>query len=102
MLIASPLLKQPRECDMDARQGRRLDYSVAGVQRLGIGAIGSPPPRPQPALVGVNQPDLQIAALTVRLQLLAAVPLSCRRRPDLDDQGQRLVEDLQLARVLAP
>src|SRR5579871_2305932 len=50
----------------------------------------------------MNQPDLLVAALTVRVQLVGAVALAGRRRPNLDDQRQWLVENLQLTWMLSP
>src|SRR5438105_3379144 len=66
------------------------DFAVACPIRLQA-------PGDECALVGVNPPDLQIAAALILAQLFFDVVIPCRRRPDLHHQRHRLLVDLQPA-----
>src|SRR5687768_638032 len=86
---ASLRLKELVEIDLDVRQRVRPDDSIL-VQRIDVAAVGLPPPGTERPFVGVDAPDLQVAALLVLGELGVGVVVTCGRGPDLDGEGQRL------------
>src|SRR5579884_1721231 len=97
---AACLIKQAVELDAHSRQRDRLD-GTACVNGFGVGAIWSEAPGRECALVGMDAPDLQVATKLILLQLLLHVVLTRGGRPDLDDEGYRVVIDLEGAGTLA-
>src|SRR5215218_901793 len=85
------MLRREERVEVDGYVGQRFGtHDPATVDRLGIRAVRSSAPDGQAALIGVDIPDFQIAALLIVRQLLINVVLSRRWRPNFDNQGKRL------------